>query len=142
MKFSIFIFGLFIYSTQLSAQNKAESLAMEINAPHGKLTFVEKNYNFGKIRKGEKITTSFYYKNTGSKPINILQVQTSCGCTISEWSKKTIEVGSTGEISVTFNSAEREDIIGQQNKVLLVISNASNKEEKLVLQGEVEKIGN
>ncbi len=139
----ILIFNILLFcSLQILAQNKAETLAMETNELHGKLAFVDRTYNFGKIRKGEKVTTSFYYKNTGSKPIHILQVQTSCGCTITEWSKKTIEVGKTGEISVTFDSNEKEDIIGQQNKVILVISNASNKEEKLTLQGEVQKIGN
>ncbi|TAE76036.1 MAG: DUF1573 domain-containing protein [Bacteroidetes bacterium] len=138
MKFLIFNFLLFC-SLPLFSQNKAESLPMESDVINGKLAFVDKTYNFGKIRKGEKVTTSFYYKNTGTKSINILQVQTSCGCTITEWSKKIIEVGKTGEISVTFDSNEKEDIIGQQNKVILVISNATNKEEKLTLQGEVEK---
>jgi hypothetical protein len=139
--FCLYLIFIFFASSAI-AQNKAESLPMETNIPYGKLAFVEKTYNFGKIRKGEKITTSFFYKNTGSKPVTILQVQTSCGCTVTTWEKKPIQVGKTGEISVTFDSAEKSDLIGQQTKTILVISDATNKEEKLTLSGEVEKVGN
>ena len=124
---------------QAFSQNKAEALEQDTNLIHPQITFVSNTYNFGKIRKGEKITTSFYFKNTGTKPLLILQVQTSCGCTASSWSKEYIEPNETGEITVVFDTNAKEDIIGKQSKYLLVISNAVNKEVKLGLEGEVSK---
>ena len=122
---------------QVNAQNKAESIPQDTTVRFPQITFVSTNYNFGVIRRGEKVTTSFYFKNTGTKPLQILLVQTSCGCTISEWTKTAIQPNTTNEITVTFDSAAKENLVGKQKKVLLVYSNAWNKEVKLTLEGEI-----
>lgn len=121
----------------LNAQNKADEIPQDTTIRFPQLKFVATNYNFGKIRKGDKVTTSFFYKNTGTKPLMILQVQASCGCTLSNWTKEPIAPNAIGEITVTFDSAAKENMTGQQKKILLVISNALSKEIKLVLEGEI-----
>src|ERR1700744_4352647 len=37
--------------------------------------------NFGKIPEGQKLDVSFRFRNTGDKPLVVLRVQPSCGCT-------------------------------------------------------------
>jgi hypothetical protein len=138
MKRSIFLLGICLgIFFQANAQNKAESLVQDTTLKFPQITFVSTSYNFGVIRKGEKFTTSFYFKNTGTKPLQILLVQTSCGCTVSEWSKTPIEPNATGEINVVFDSAAKENLKGKQKKILLVYSNAIQKEVKLSLEGEI-----
>jgi hypothetical protein len=119
------------------AQNRAESLTQDTTLTKPQIGFVSKSYNFGKIRKGEKIVTSFYFKNTGTRPLKILQVQTSCGCTATNWTRGYINPNAVGEITVTFDSGSKDEILGNQSKVMLVISNALDKEVKLTLEGEV-----
>ncbi|NJO02481.1 MAG: DUF1573 domain-containing protein [Bacteroidia bacterium] len=137
---ALFMMFSFLGLNPAQAQNKAESLPMDSTLSKPQISFVSHQYNFGKIRKGEKITTSFYFKNTGTQPLLLLQVQTSCGCTATQWSREPVLPNGTGEIVVTFDTNAKDDIVGQQNKVLLVISNAVNQEEKLALEGEVVKV--
>lgn len=125
-----------LFSQNLKAQNKAESLPMDSTCKVPQISFAQMKYNFGKVRKGEKVSTAFHFKNTGQKPLKILQVQTTCGCTITEWSKNTIMPNTTGEINVIFDTTVK-DMKGSQTKSLLVITNAKNKEVLLTLEGDI-----
>ncbi len=109
---------------------------MDSTCKFPQISFAQMKYNFGKVRKGEKVATAFHFKNTGLKPLKILQVQTTCGCTITEWSKNTIEPNATGEISVIFDTTVK-DMQGAQTKSFLVITNAKNKEVLLTLEGDI-----
>lgn len=132
--FTIFLFLLCISAG--FAQNKAEGLKMDSTAKFPQISFAQMKYDFGKVRKGEKVSTAFHFKNTGTKPLKILQVQTTCGCTITEWSKNPIAPNATSEISVVFDTTVK-DMIGKPTKTILVISNAQNKEVLLTLEGEI-----
>jgi len=133
------VFGWVCASFALQAQNKAEALTQDTTLNRPQITFVNKTYDFGKVRKGEKVLTSFYFKNTGTRPLQILQVQTSCGCTATNWSKEPVPPNGVSEITVTFDPDYQENLKGAQEKALLVISNGLNKEEILVLKGEIVK---
>lgn len=137
--FSLLGFVLLL-SPNILAQNKADALPQDTTLKYPQITFVNTTYDFGMIRKGDKFVTSFYFKNTGTQPLQLLQVQTSCGCTASDWPTEAIAPNATSEITVTFDSNAKGDLLGKQNKILLVISNAVNKEEKLYLKGEVVKV--
>jgi hypothetical protein len=141
MKQIVWISMVVIFSAyyNVSAQNKAEGIPQDTTLKTPKIIFANSQHDFGEIRKGEKVLTSFYFKNTGTRPLVILQVQTSCGCTATHWSKEPIAPNATSEIAVTFDSAAGDKLIGQQNKSLLVISNAVNKEVELYLKGNVVK---
>ncbi|MFQ3576620.1 MAG: DUF1573 domain-containing protein, partial [Cytophagales bacterium] len=57
-----------------------------------------------------------------------------CGCTAPSWPKEPILPGKSGEISVTFNSAGKK---GVQNKVVTVMSNASNSQTQLIIKTNI-----
>lgn len=133
----VFLFSMFAFTIQ--AQNKAKDLPQNKNLKTPEITFVKNVHDFGTIRLGDKIKTSYFFKNTGTKDLLILQVQTSCGCTATEWSSEVIKPNETGEIKVVFDTNQIDNKIGKQNKVILVISNGRSKELKLHLVGTVSK---
>jgi len=134
---TIFLFSSIIFLSK--AQNKAKNLPQNKNLTTPEITFVKTVHDFGEIRLGDKIRTSYFFKNTGTKDLLLLQVQTSCGCTATEWSSEVIKPNQVGEIKVVFDTEQIENKIGKQNKVILVISNAQSKEIKLHLVGNVIK---
>jgi len=67
----------------------------------------------------------FKYKNTGDKPIKILQVQPSCGCTTAAPPKDAVAPGASGEIVATFNIGDR---YGEQTKTIHVRTDEPNSE--------------
>ncbi len=111
------------FSTAAFSQEGAELFAP---GPH--ISFVESSHDFGDIEQGDKVEFTFEFTNDGDAPLVISNVQTTCGCTASSWPREPIAVGEKSKIDVTFNSAGKS---GQQNKVITIMSNATNNPEKV-----------
>jgi Protein of unknown function (DUF1573) len=92
-------------------------------------------YNFGKITDGQKVEYSYRFKNTGSKPLVIVDATASCGCTVPQKPEKPIMPGETGFIKVAFDSKGR---VGNAHKAITVTSNAKPDFPQLLLTGDVE----
>ena len=91
-----------------------------------KIEFENPSHDFGEINEGEIVSTVYKFKNVGSMPLEILNVEVSCGCTVADKPEKPIGAGSTGEIKVQFNSAGKS---GVNKKYITVTSNAVNASE-------------
>lgn len=77
-------------------------------------------HDFGTITQGQKVDHIFTVKNRGDEPLAISQIRSSCGCTAATISAKTIPPGKSGEIKVTFDSA---NFAGQVTKTVHLDSN-------------------
>jgi hypothetical protein len=88
------------------------------------ITFEKKSHDFGDIYQGDKVEETYKFTNTGNEPLIITNVQVTCGCTTPKgYPRDPIAPGGKGEITIAFNSAGKS---GRQNKVVTVISNATN----------------
>jgi hypothetical protein len=94
MKKLLLIAAAFVTSFAAMAQ-KADDV-IKLNAD---------TYNFGKIKQGVPVTTSFAVTNSSDKPVVLESVVASCGCTTPEWSKEPIAPGATAQIKVGYNAA-------------------------------------
>lgn len=91
---------------------------------------------FGKMKEGDKVSHTWLIKNTGTEPLMIANVQTSCGCTAPFYPKEPILPGQDGEITLEFNSAGKE---GHVIKNALIIANADNCPFSIGFEADVEK---
>ena len=123
MKYLILFGFLFIFFT---------SKGQEVKGPN--IKFEESTYEFGDITQGSKVEKTFKYTNTGTEPLIISDVVTTCGCTATKWSKEPLLPGQTRDILATFNSTGKE---GRQNKVITIISNATNNPSRITLISNV-----
>lgn len=94
------------------------------------LEFDQDEHNFGDVVEGEKVEHTFTFKNTGTGPLVLQNVISTCGCTVPEWPKEPVEAGSEGKIKVVFNSKGK---IGWQNKLITVRSNARDGDVQLFI---------
>ena len=92
----------------------------------------ETRYDFGKIPQGKPVTHIFEVVNTGKEPLQIENVQASCGCTTPEWSHDPIAPGASKKITVGYNAAAK----GEFEKTITVFYN-SGKTKLLYIKGEV-----
>lgn len=92
------------------------------------ISFKELSHEFGDIVQGDSVSYTYSFKNTGTAPLIISEVVTTCGCTVPSFSKEPIAPGGSGDITVVFKSAGKE---GRQNKIITVLSNATNNPARL-----------
>ena len=92
-------------------------------------------YCFGKIAKNKEVEKKFYFENLGNEPLIIMNVTTTCGCTVSDWSKEPIGKGKKGYVVIKYKSGS----LGKFSKTAYVFSNAINSPTELKITGEVVK---
>jgi predicted small secreted protein len=100
------------------------------------MKFEKDNFDFGKIKQGDKVSYAFKFINTGKSPLIITDAVATCGCTKPEAPKGPVSPGQSGEIKVTFNSAGKE---GLMDKQITVTANTIPAQSRLHLVGEVLK---
>lgn len=96
--------------------------------------WLDSSQNFGKVIDGEKVVITFHFKNTGTKPLIISNVQASCGCTVPAKPEEPIAPGAEGKITAEFNSEGR---VGKAIKNLTVQANTKEGVATLFFEGEV-----
>ena len=95
--------------------------------------FEETVHNYGEIPEDSDGTWIFTFRNLGETAILINRVRSTCGCTVPAWPREPMETGTTGEITVKYNTAQT----GTFFKSLYVYSTASNSPVKLQIKGKV-----
>ena len=93
------------------------------------------NQTLPKIKEGEVIEITYRFRNTGSKPLVVQDVNAGCGCTVPEKPKEPIMPGQQGRIKAKFDSKGQ---LGSRTKNLTVIANTSG-DKVLTFSVEVEK---
>ena len=97
--------------------------------------FKEESHDFEKVvEKDGPVTHVFEFTNSYNKPVKILQVKPSCGCTTPDWSKEEIQPGKTGFIKAEFNPKGRP---GYFTKTLTVTTDAETNPFILQIKGTV-----
>ncbi len=103
------------------------------------IQFREETFDFGSVKEESgPVTHEFMFTNTGSRPVKILTVQPSCGCTTPSWSKEPVGVGKTGFIQASFNPKGRP---GYFNKSLTVSTDLDGNPIILQIKGQVSTGG-
>jgi hypothetical protein len=101
-----------------------------------KIQFSEVKHEFGNIKEANgSVSHVFTFKNTGSAPLVIQNVETSCGCTSPEYTREPVLPGKSGIVKATFDPSGRPNYF---DKNLTVISNAETNRVVLNIKGNVE----
>src|ERR1041385_696143 len=72
------------------------------------LIYREKIHDFGNISEQDgPATFEFTVSNKSTRPVKIVNVQPSCGCTTPDWTKDPIPVNGTGFIKASYDPKGR-----------------------------------
>lgn len=94
-------------------------------------------FDFGIVKEGDVLKHEFSFKNDSDKKLNINNVSTSCGCTVSKINKKTLAPAEEALIEVSFDSKGYEGEV--QQFVYVETDNINNPISKFTIKAEVRK---
>ena len=115
----------------------AVAMGVSLNAQQARpnIQLSEFEHDFGKFAEETgRQTYDFVVTNTGTAPLVIQNISTSCGCTTPEWTKSPIPAGGKGKITAIYDPAGSPGIF---NKTLTVHTNSSPTPIILTIKGEV-----
>lgn len=75
-----------------------------------RVKFEALTHDFGHQAPGPVYSTTFKFRNVGTAPLKILNVETACGCTVGTPPKEEIPPQGTAELPVTFASRGRSGL--------------------------------
>ncbi|WP_433778963.1 DUF1573 domain-containing protein [Flavobacterium anhuiense] len=87
----------------------------------------------GQIPQGTPKAIVYEFKNTGKTSVVITNVQGSCGCTATDYTKEPIQAGKSGKVTATYNAANK----GAFTKTVTVTTSAETTPKVLTLKGTV-----
>jgi hypothetical protein len=100
------------------------------------ITWEETSHDFGSVYQQEAPEHEFVFTNTGTAPLRITQVVTTCACTAGKIPDKPIPPGGKASITVTFLAGQMR---GKATKYIFVFSNdAAQKRSVLTVTAEVK----
>jgi len=125
---------LFVMATFTMGCSQTASSGNESTAFGPAIEFKDTEHNYGTIQQGGDGTFSFIFTNTGTDPLILSNVRSSCGCTIPEWPREPINAGQSASILVKYDTKK----IGAFNKSISVYTNAGEAPIVLHISGTVE----
>lgn len=91
------------------------------------------NVDLGQVEWNNPVRIDYTIHNDGDIPLLIVDVLSSCGCSVPEWSSEPIEPGKNGKISVDFDAKA----LGKFHKEISIYSNSTPNLVYLSFTGEV-----
>ena len=110
------------------------TLGVQAQEKVAKIEFTSDTVDYGEIDKGSDGVRVFEFKNTGTAPLIISKVSSSCGCTIPKKPEGPIMPGESGEIQVKYDTNRP----GPIRKAITVLSNADTPTKILKIKGTVK----
>jgi hypothetical protein len=105
-------------------------LCLFTGSAFGQLAWETTEQTFNSKPQDKEVVAKYKFTNSGTKPIKIQNVRTSCGCTTAALSKTDYAPGESGEIVTKFTFSGRT---GKQEKAIMVDTN-SNPEQPTILK--------
>ena len=131
-RYLIILLSIIILSCQ-GKQKKAEESA----EPTTSIEIENNNYSFGTIKELDSIEHSYVIKNIGKNPLVIKRIETTCGCTVPEWSKVPVKPNDKTTIKVVFTA--KSGVVGKVQKSVIIQANTDSIFHFLNIGGEVIK---
>ena len=100
------------------------------------LKFKDTKKSFGFVKKGEVVKIEFDFTNTGNQPLLISEAKGECSCTQVDFPKEPIAPNQSSKITVSFDT---KTVYDRQDRIVEIISNAKNSNQKIRFKGVVLK---
>lgn len=131
LKISMLALALGLMS--FSAIVPVKVIASKIETTASTIAWKAETIDVGQIPQGTPKAIVYEFKNTGKTAVVITNVQGSCGCTATDYTKEPILPGKSAKVTATYNAANK----GAFTKTVTVTTSAETTPKILTLKGTV-----
>ena len=127
-----------IYNRHAALERKIEIQSVSLvtkDSSYAEMKFVKQVHDFGESSKGEELTYTFEFTNTGDKDLIIESSEADCSCLTYTLSNTTIKPGESGSIDVVLKT---DDLSGLTVRHIVLQTNLKNKEKVISITTEVK----
>jgi hypothetical protein len=124
MKYSLVFFTVIAFlscKNEPGKQLKTATQAGADSANYTSVVYLDSVQNLGVLTMGDEAQVTFDFKNSGSKPLYIIDAAPSCGCTVADFPKEPLAPDSLGKIVALFDT--KKSHVGDFTKVITVTTN-------------------
>ena len=111
------------------------SLAATASA-QGRMAFDATDHDLGRLTEQVPGRHTFRFTNTGDRPVTLVEVESSCGCTVPEYTPGAVAPGQTGTVAVRYETEGRPGPF--EKAVRVVTTGAEPSAVTLRISGVVE----
>ncbi|OMQ12011.1 DUF1573 domain-containing protein [[Flexibacter] sp. ATCC 35103] len=134
IKISMLALALSLMSFSAIAPIKSITAETKIEAEAAStIVWKAETIDVGQIPQGTPKAIVYEFKNTGKTAVVITNVQGSCGCTATDYTKEPILPGKSAKVTATYNAANK----GGFTKTVTVTTSAETAPKILTLKGTV-----
>jgi len=134
IKISMLALALGLMSFSAIAPVQSLVSETEISEPAAStIVWKAETIDVGQIPQGTPKAIVYEFKNTGKTAVVITNVQGSCGCTATDYTKEPIQPGKSAKVTATYNAANK----GAFTKTVTVTTSAETTPKVLTLKGTV-----
>jgi len=116
-----------------SAIAPAKILVSKVGVLTSSIVWNSESIDVGQIPQNTPKPIVFEFKNTGKTSVIITNVQGSCGCTATDYTKMPIAPGKSGKVTATYNAVNA----GAFTKTVSVTTNVEPTAKVLTIKGTV-----
>lgn len=113
-----FLLCLFCIKNAFSQQNNPQ------------IRFLQSEIELGTLAQGDSAECFFEFENIGTYPLMLKEAYVTCGCTVAELPQIPLAPGEKDRLKVKIDT---HDKFGKVRKVITIVSNALNSEEKIAV---------
>lgn len=108
-------------------------LASACSAGRPQISAETTSFSFGEVVNGEIVSQTVSIANTGSAPLVVEAISTSCGCTEAELDAMSIPPGQSSSLTIHFDSgAHGPDEVGKVTRQVFIASNDPDQPEMVI----------
>lgn len=134
IKISMLALALGLMSFSAIAPVKSVVCEEEVEATAAStIVWKAETIDVGEIPQGTPKAIVYEFKNTGKTAVVITNVQGSCGCTATDYTKEPVLPGKSAKVTATYNAANK----GGFTKTVTVTTSAETTPKVLTLKGTV-----
>lgn len=143
MKFFVLIIAVFtiLVACRGGDANTGAANPATDSANYTTIQWIDSVKDIGTVAAGTKTEIKFRFKNTGNKPLFIINAQPGCGCTIADYPKEAIAPGTGGTITANYDI--HKGTSGEFRKNIFVTTNTKpSGNHNIFFYGQIKKEDN